>query len=662
MPDGAPVIDALALIEERLHSAGKKVKRSGDKLNAQCPAHDDNNPSFSATYGSQRDIVMHCFAGCKPENILRSLNIKWTDFGDSNPKQSPLTTWIYRDADGHPIYRVVKYPNKQFRQHAYDANTGEWLQKLGNTQRVPYRLPEIITAINNGDTIYIAEGEKDVDALVNAGVVATCNSGGAGKFTDEIAAHFVGARRIVIIADNDETGREHAADVAAKLQRLGATVEVMRAVEGKDAYDHFTFGHGIDEFVPLKDTDVVAEQTTDDDDAELLGMLIDWDAFWTTDHQAEEWLWEPVIAAKRATALFAAGGVGKSLIVLRMVIDLVAKGITVLYLDYEMTPDDLYDRLSEMGVDESVDLSRLRYAQLPSLPAFDTPDGGKAVNRMADLVGADIVIIDTFARAVEGDENDADTVRQFYRMTGLHLKAAGRAFVRIDHAGKDVAKGQRGSSAKNDDVDVVWRLDRTEDGYKLLAKKRRMGWVPETVNLERHDGPFRLSIKGGNSWPAGTSELAKVLDELDVNPDWGERKVRPILRDAGHRTENAVLRAAIKHRRERSESFHFIGEIAATESETTAPESVRRTSGAAVSGAPSGAVAENDTNTQLDGFRRSVRRSAAHPSDVSAAQCAPPMGAQSATREPEPALSDFEDETTTPNLANYDDLGWGMFD
>jgi hypothetical protein len=137
-----------------------------------------------------------------------------------------------------------------------------------------------------------------------------------------------------------------------------------------------------------------------------------------------------------------------------------------------------------MGYGPEVDLGRLHYALLPSLPGLDEPEGGKAVVRLAQLCEAALVVIDTFGRAVHGDENEADTVRAWYRWTGLHLKAEGRAFVRVDHAGKDIEKGQRGTSAKNDDVDVVWRLTRQDgDAYKLIAKKRRMGWVPETVDL-----------------------------------------------------------------------------------------------------------------------------------------------------------------------------------
>ena len=311
----------------------------------------------------------------------------------------------------------------------------------------------------------------------------------------------------------------------------------------------------------------------------LSAMLIDWTTFWTTDHNETDWLAEPIIAAKRSTAIFAPGGTGKSLLALYIAAGLATgtklfgrpvNPINVLYLDYEMTADDLAERLTTMGYDEA-DLARLHYALLPSLPGLDEPEGGKAVVRLAEMVGADLVVIDTFGRAVHGDENEADTVRSWYRWTGIHLKHAGRAFVRVDHAGKDVTKGQRGTSAKNDDVDVVWQMAAKDAGaYTLTAKKRRMGWVPLTVDLVMDEtGTMRFDLAHGHTWPAGTAELAKVLDDLGVPDDTTKRAARAALTDAGQKCRDTVLAAAVKYRKERSATYQFASDMAVDNSGTT---------------------------------------------------------------------------------------------
>lgn len=315
--------------------------------------------------------------------------------------------------------------------------------------------------------------------------------------------------------------------------------------------------------------------TTDDG---LRAMLVDWATFWQVDHNDAEWIAEPVIAAKRSTALFAPGGTGKSLLSLYIAacltlgIDPFSRRkidpIDVLYLDYEMTNADLAERLENMGFGAGHDLSRLHYALLPSLPGLDQPEGGKAVVRLAQIVEAQLVVIDTFGRAVHGDENDADTVRAWYRWTGLHLKHEGRAFLRVDHAGKDITKGQRGTSAKNDDVDVVWQMTRKEgSAYSLTAKKRRMGWVPERVDLTLvENGRLSFGLVDDNTYPVGTVEVAKNLDALGAPDDVTTRVAQKLLADAGKGARMNLIRGAVKYRKLRSSTYFLTGDNAMSNS------------------------------------------------------------------------------------------------
>lgn len=296
-------------------------------------------------------------------------------------------------------------------------------------------------------------------------------------------------------------------------------------------------------------------------DADLLAKLIDWPAFWLKDTTEARWLAEPVLAEGRAHAIYAPGGTGKSLFSLWLAATLASgrQGLDgepvqrrrVLYLDYEMTHDDLVERLEAMAYNHTCDLSWLHYALLPSLPPADAPEGGKAIARMAQLVDAELVILDTFSRAVAGDENDADTVRAFYRWTGLHLKAEGRSFCRIDHAGKDIGKGQRGTSAKNDDVDVVWQMTKADGGFRMDAKKRRMGWVPETLALLQYDVPNLHYKIADRIAPLGTQAVVDGLDALDVPVDATFRVASNAYRAAGKTAPNETIRAAQKHRKTR---------------------------------------------------------------------------------------------------------------
>ncbi len=155
----------------------------------------------------------------------------------------------YTTATGEPLFQAVRYRPKDFRQRRPDGRGG-WIWKLEGVELVPYRLPEVIAAVAAGDVVYIAEGEKDVEALRAAGCVATCNPMGAGKWRDEYSQHLAGAH-VVIVRDKDDAGTKHARQVFASVRRLAASVRVVEARTGKDAADHLAAGHTVDQFVPV---------------------------------------------------------------------------------------------------------------------------------------------------------------------------------------------------------------------------------------------------------------------------------------------------------------------------------------------------------------------------------------------------------------------------
>jgi hypothetical protein len=294
------------------------------------------------------------------------------------------------------------------------------------------------------------------------------------------------------------------------------------------------------------------------DQSGALPQPIDWPTFWATDHKAEDWLLEPVLPRGRSVATYAPSKTGKSepalflaacLATGRRVLDRPeGSPVDVVYLDLEMTETDLFERLDDMGFGPETDLSHLHYYLLPSLPPLDTPDGGTMLLAIARLHNAALVIIDTTGRAIAGEENSADTFRLYHQFTGQPLRADGRTVWRFDHAGKDLTRGQRGTSAKNDDVDLVWLLSRSDNGTRLHATHRRQGWIPEYVDLIRLEDPLRYEL-AAESWPEGTATLAGQLDKLDIPLGWGGKRVRRALRDAGQTARNNVIAAAIRYRK-----------------------------------------------------------------------------------------------------------------
>jgi len=55
------------------------ASRNGEKVMSFCPAHDDrSSPSLSLRAENGR-LLMHCFAGCHPEDILSEIGLQMKD-------------------------------------------------------------------------------------------------------------------------------------------------------------------------------------------------------------------------------------------------------------------------------------------------------------------------------------------------------------------------------------------------------------------------------------------------------------------------------------------------------------------------------------------------------------------------------------------------------
>ena len=138
--------------------------------------------------------------------------------------------YTYTNERGNEVFQVVRKRNpKKFLQRRPDGQ-GRYIYRLEGLARVLYRLPRLIAA-DPEETVYIVEGEKDVAAAESLGLVATCNPGGALKWTTypelaEQARTVLAGRHVVIIADDDsgakdprdrDKGIKHARQVATAL-------------------------------------------------------------------------------------------------------------------------------------------------------------------------------------------------------------------------------------------------------------------------------------------------------------------------------------------------------------------------------------------------------------------------------------------------------------
>ena len=218
-------IDYIAFYQEHVHG----LKPAGkDEYKGHCPFgknHSDGadqNPSFSINSKTGQYKCFACEAKgnlpafCKAKEIpIPGQKKKWVE---------PEAVFDYRDENGVLLYQACRFPGKEFKQRRPDGN-GKWIYQTKDVRKVPYRLPELLKA-DPAKWVLIPEGEKHVNRLYDLGLIATCNVGGAEKWTSELSPHIKG-RKVCILPDNDDPGRKHGRKVAENLCQFAKEVKVL---------------------------------------------------------------------------------------------------------------------------------------------------------------------------------------------------------------------------------------------------------------------------------------------------------------------------------------------------------------------------------------------------------------------------------------------------
>lgn len=180
-----------------------------------------------------------------------------------------VAQYDYLDEDGVLLFQVCRMEPKDFRQRRPNASGG-WDWKVNGVRQVPYRLPQLLAA-DPSAMVFVTEGEKDADRLAAAGLVATCNAGGAGKWPAGIVPFFRG-RRVVILQDNDQAGIAHAGKVAGAICGVAESVRVLdlaahwAGMPDKGDVSDWLDGVGTpDELVALAEAAPLAKAAVNDD-------------------------------------------------------------------------------------------------------------------------------------------------------------------------------------------------------------------------------------------------------------------------------------------------------------------------------------------------------------------------------------------------------------
>lgn len=237
------------------------LKPQGGELRGACPLHGGDGPNFAVNPDTG---LWNCFSGCQDGgDALRFLErlegvsfpealkmlADWAGISASkvpqseppaaakkNAKQdrgSVVAQYDYVSPDGQLLFQSLRYEPKdapkEFSQRRPDGRGG-WVWNLGGIIPVLYHLPDVLAAVRAGEPVFVCEGEKNADALIQQGLKATTAPMGAKskpkQWLEGYTEALAGAN-VVIMEDNDDAGRTHAWIAATALHGRANWVRVV---------------------------------------------------------------------------------------------------------------------------------------------------------------------------------------------------------------------------------------------------------------------------------------------------------------------------------------------------------------------------------------------------------------------------------------------------
>lgn len=208
-----------------------KLLKSGEYLTF-CPAHDDKHPSLYIREDDKTgNILLKCQAGCSTENIVDAAGLKMKDLFSSTSYSQSDIHYYYCDEKNVQVARIIRHINPEGRKSfsTQRFENGNWINGLDGMKLPLYNLPALVNS--HEETIYIVEGEKDVESMQELGFVATTPPFGASAKWEPRYNKYFKYKNVVIIADNDEAGEKHAKKIATNIINIAESIKVISAEE-----------------------------------------------------------------------------------------------------------------------------------------------------------------------------------------------------------------------------------------------------------------------------------------------------------------------------------------------------------------------------------------------------------------------------------------------
>ena len=476
------------------------------KAKALCPFHSDHDPSLHINLNSKTYFCQACKAGGGVLDFIatkKQLTIgeaaklakSWVNLPPANvikfqPTTPPKATYTPNSRDitaiyDYPDYQVVRYepPNfeKTFRQRRPDGHGG-WIWNMEGIRLRLYQESEL----HEAETVFIVEGEKDVETLKTHGIIATCNTGGAGKWLDEHSPILAG-KEVIILQDNDEAGRNHTAQVAASLDGYAAPIKIVELPDlpekgditdwleaGNDIYKLWQLIRAAPEYLPQPESgpDTPAPALDGSESVNPAAepprpKLIHFDDL--KDLPPPEWLFDNLIHRNSFAMLVGEPGAKKTFIALDFALQL-GQTEPVIYIAAEGA-GGVSQRIKAWEA-HNPHIKNQCYLWPEALQLGEMSSIIKFLGETEPLKPS-LIIIDTLARCALGlEENSSTDMGIFVNNCDLIKRQTGACVLVIHHMGKNGAT-ERGSGALKGACDTMLKATVEGDLTKLACEKQK---------------------------------------------------------------------------------------------------------------------------------------------------------------------------------------------
>jgi len=255
-------------------------KKGNNQWSAHCPCHDDRKESLSIGVGRNNDkLLLKCQAGCDNKDILHFVGLDFKDLYFNEPhKQTTYKADKCQEYKGKEIYsfdynkivdtyyynngtRKLRDKNKNFLWQHLENN--QWKNGRGKAQHTLY------IQGTKSNTLYIVEGEKDVNTISRMGLYGASSEHGASKsddvkWYDEYNQHIssLDLQHIYIIPDNDDVGRIFANKVAELLSKSVSPTNIS-VIDLKLVWDDIQVHNDVSDMVVKFGLDVAKNKLRD---------------------------------------------------------------------------------------------------------------------------------------------------------------------------------------------------------------------------------------------------------------------------------------------------------------------------------------------------------------------------------------------------------------